>query len=160
MAGNQIESEIDIAQHPWDSLFQIAVEIEQGGIDFYAQIADQSDDPRIKNEIHFLRDEEVKHKAFFEAQLEAAGHTGELTPVLRNWLEAAFSKPIRAILTSQAADTNRKALQLGVKLEQKTIDLYKELKGRIPDDSAKRDLDRIISEEEKHKKKLTLLLAY
>ena len=46
--------------------YRVAVLIEQGGYDFYAQIGDRSESPRVKNEVVFLRDEEARHKAFFQ----------------------------------------------------------------------------------------------
>lgn len=55
MNDRQYESKTDFTKHSFENLFRIAVEVEQGGIDFYNAIAQRSKDQRVINELDFLR---------------------------------------------------------------------------------------------------------
>jgi rubrerythrin len=155
-------SNLNFGDHSVEDMYQIAVHIEQGGYDFYSQIAERSENPRVKNEVIFLRNEEAKHKAFFHKQLSSRGvaASAELSGELKSWLDREFVNPMNQVLQSRDITRNEEALQLGVRLEQKTIDLYETLKAQISEVSVQEDLQAIIDEEHSHKKKLNLLLAY
>jgi rubrerythrin len=148
--------------HGIEDMYQLAVHIEQGSYDFYSQIIERSENPQVKNELISLRDEELKHKAFFQGQLEsrATEVSGELSAKSRSWLDQEFAKPMEQVLSTRELSKNQQALQLGVRLEQKTIDLYEEMKAKSTEAGVLQDLQDIIDEEYKHKRKLNLLLAY
>jgi rubrerythrin len=155
-------SELDFGDQSVEDMYLVAVHIEQGGYNFYSQIIERSENPRIKNEVIFLRDEEAKHKAFFQNQLSSRGlaASAELREELKSWLDREFVKPVKQVLNSRDITKNEDALQLGVRLEWKTIELYETLKAQISEMSAREDLQAIIDEEYRHKEKLNLLLAH
>ncbi|MEE9306688.1 MAG: ferritin family protein [Spirochaetia bacterium] len=155
-------SELGIGDHSLEDMYQVAVHIEQGGYDFYSQIIERSENPQVKNEVITLREEEAKHKIFFQEQLKSRGlvASAELSGELRSWLDREFVKPMEQVLSNRDLTKNQQALQLGVRLEQKTIDLYESLKAQSSEMRVLEDLQAIIDEEYKHKRKLNLLLAY
>lgn len=155
-------SELGLGDHSVEDMYEVAVHIEQGGYDFYSQIIEGSDNPQVKNEVSSLRDDEAKHKAFFQEQLKDRGlaASAELSEELKRWLDREFVKPMEDVLKNRDLTNNPQALQLGVRLEQKTIDLYESLKAQSSEAEILEDLQAIIDEEYKHKRKLNLLLAY
>ncbi|UCF97794.1 MAG: ferritin family protein [Spirochaetaceae bacterium] len=155
-------SDLGLGDHSDVDMYQIAVHIEQGGYDFYSQIIERSENPQVKNEVISLRDDEAKHKAFFQERLKLRGieALAELSGKLRSWLDQEFVKPMEKVLSSRELGKNKQALQLGVRLEQKTIDLYERIKAQSSDAGVLQDLQAIIDEEYKHKRKLNVLLAY
>jgi rubrerythrin len=155
-------SELNFSDHSVEDMYRLAVHIEQGGYDFYSRISESSENPRVKNEVIFLRDEEAKHKNFFQKQLKSRGQSaaGKLGGELGNWLDQEFVKPMEEVWQGKNVTKNEEALQLGVRLEQTTIDLYTKLLAQSSEESVQKDLQAIIDEEYKHKQKLNLLLAF
>jgi rubrerythrin len=152
----------NLRNHELEDIFQIAVAIEQGGYDFYSRVIDASDNPRVKNRLKYLRDEEVRHKEFFSEQLKKRGVSTDhkISQKLQKILEEEFLKPIEKLYASKKITKNDEVLKFGVDLEQKTIDLYISIKENQNDSALIRSLDQIIEEEKKHKRKLNIILAY
>ena len=157
----------DLSKFAIEDVFQMAVAVEQGGYDFYQKIIDQTDNPRVKNEMKYLRDEEAKHKAFFEKNLEAKqgssvskGPSKKMSTAVKSLLEKEFLAPMEEMYRSKKIAKNDEALRFGMRLEQKTIDLYEGLKKTQSDPAFLADLGTIIEEEKKHKATLNLILAY
>jgi rubrerythrin len=152
----------NLKNHEFEDIFQIAVDIEQGGYDFYSRVVDASDDPRVRNELKYLRDEEAKHKEFFSKQLKKRGVSPDhkIDQKLQRILEEEFLKPIEGLYASKKITKSDEVLKFGVDLEQKTIDLYSSIKENQIDSALIRSLDQIIEEEKKHKRKLNIILAY
>jgi rubrerythrin len=143
-----------------DDLFEMAAVIEQGGYDFYAQLRSRAASPRVQNELAFLRDEEAVHKDFFLRQLRARGRSprGTISSGLQKILDEVFIQPLQELF-SKGMDDNYTTLGFGLALEQKSIDFYNEMRS-VVEESQKVDLDRIIAEEEEHKKRLGLMRSY
>jgi rubrerythrin len=134
---------------------------EDIGFDFYNRIIEGSDNQRVKNEMAFLRDEEARHKAFFQKQLAGKGSTEKkISPELQKLLDAEFLKPMDELYRTKRIGSNAEALRFGMDIEQKTVDFYTALKEKQNDPAFGKDLDVIIDEERKHKQKLNLILAY
>jgi rubrerythrin len=152
---------MDLGQQGIEELFQFAVTIEQGGYDFYQRLIQASDDKRVQNELKFLRDEEAQHKAFFLGELKKKGRSEvRLNPDLSLVLETEFIKPLDEFYQAKRISNNQEALRFGIAVEQKTIDFYADLRRQSADPSFLKDLDVIIAEEQKHKQKLNIILAY
>jgi rubrerythrin len=152
---------MDLGTQSIEELFQFAATIEQGGYDFYARLIQASDNKRVQNELKFLRDEEAQHKAFFLGELMKKGKTEvRLNPGLNMVLETEFIKPLDEFYKANKIGNNQEALRFGVSVEQKTIDFYTALRRQSADPSFLKDLDLIIGEEQKHKQKLNIILAY
>jgi rubrerythrin len=151
----------DLSKFAIEDVFQMAVAVEQGGYDFYQKIIDQSDNPRVKNEMKYLRDEEAKHKAFFQKNLEAKQSSSKkMGAAVKSLLEKEFLAPMEEMYRSKKIAKNDEALRFGMQLEQKTIDLYEGMKKTQSDPSFLADLGTVIEEEKKHKATLNLILAY
>jgi rubrerythrin len=151
----------DLSKFAIEDVFQMAMAVEQGGYDFYQKIIDQTDNPRVKNEMKYLRDEEAKHKAFFEKNLKAKqGSSKKMGTDVKSLLEKEFLAPMEEMYRSKKIAKNDEALRFGIKLEQKTIDLYEGIKKTQGDPAFLADLGTVIEEEKKHKATLNLVLAY
>jgi rubrerythrin len=151
----------DLSKYQPEDIYRMAITVEQGGFDYYNKIIESTDNKRVKNEMAFLRDEEARHKAFFQKQLAGKG-SGEkkITAELQKLLEAEFLKPMDEMYKSKKIGSNADALRFGMDIEQKTVDFYTALKQKQNDPEFGKDLDVIIDEERKHKQKLNIILAY
>ena len=152
---------MDLSKFPIEEAYRFAVEVEQGGYDFYGRLIEASDKPRVRNELKFLRDEEAQHKAFFQGELRKKGR-GEaaLSPGLAGVLQEEFVRPMDDFYRSAKITKTAEALRFGMAVEQKTIDFYGDLRRQSKDPAFLKDLDAIIAEEKKHKQKLNIILAY
>jgi rubrerythrin len=152
----------NLAKFALDDLFRLAVTIEQGGYDFYSHIMDDVRNPRIKNEIRFLRDEEAKHRIFFQEQLNKRGKpaAGAFSAELNAILEKEFLTPMEEIYRTKNSENNQDALRFGIELEQKSIDFYTAMRQGQTNVDLLADLDIIILEERAHKRKLSILTSY
>jgi rubrerythrin len=152
---------MDVSKFQIEELFQFAATIEQGGYDFYGRLIQASDNKRVQNELKYLRDEEAQHKAFFLGELKKKGKAEvKLNPDLNVVLEAEFIKPLDEFYKAKKISNNQEALRFGISVEQKTIDFYTDLLKQSTDPAFQKDLDTVIEEEKKHKRKLNLILAY
>ena len=144
-----------------EDLFEMASVVEQGGYDFYERLRARSASPKVQKELEFLRDEEAAHKDFFLHQLSARGRSpgGTIAPGLQEILEEAFLRPLQKMFSSAGIKDNFRTLGFGLELEKKSIDFYKEMRLAV-EDSQKADIDRIIAEEEEHRKKLAVLRSF
>jgi rubrerythrin len=151
----------ELAAYPIEDLFEMAAIVEQGGFDFYARLIARATDPRVKNELKVLRDEEGVHKAWFLDQLRSRGGAprGSVTPRLQAMLDSEFLEPLDSIFRSGDVSDTDKTISFGSALEQKSIDFYTALEG-----SGGRaqgvNLRKIIAQEEDHKRKLEVIRAF
>jgi rubrerythrin len=152
---------MDLSKFPIEEVYRFAVDIEQGGFDFYEKLIQASDNTRVKNELKFLRDEEARHKAFFQGELAKKGRAeAALGPGLAGLLQEEFIRPMEEFYRSAKVSSTSEALRFGIALEQKTIDFYGELRKQSKDRAFLKDLDEIVAEEKRHKRKLNIILAY
>jgi rubrerythrin len=152
---------MDLSKFPIEEVYQFAVTIEQGGFDFYGKLIEASGNPRVKNELKFLRDEEAQHKAFFQGELrKKGGGQTVLNPGLAGILEKEFIQPMEEFYRAGKISRSEEALRFGMTVEQKTIDFYGEIAKQSRDPAFLKDLDAVIAEEKKHKQKLNIILAY
>jgi rubrerythrin len=142
-------------------VFEMAAIVEQGGYDFYDRLQARAANQRVKKELEFLRDEEAAHKTFFLEQLRLLGRTprGTVGPELQAILDREFIQPLQGLFSSSDVDDNFKTLGFGMTLEQKSIDLYAKMKTAVSDEQ-KTGLERIIAEEEGHRRRLQLMRAH
>jgi rubrerythrin len=144
-----------------EDLLEMAAIVAQSGFDFYARLSARADELRVKNELKFLRDEEALHKAFFLEQLRERGGAprGEVAPALKEKLDREFIGPMDRMFASSDIKDNDKTLRFGEDLEQKSIDLYGGMRKALGE-SQQAALDRIISQEREHCRKLGLIRSY
>jgi len=156
-----MDSSWSLGEYAIEELFEMAAIVEQGGFDFYARLIARISKPQVKNELKFLRDEEATHKSFFLEQLRKAGLTpkGTVGPGLRALLDREFLEPLEKVYASRDVADTDKTLAFGVALEQKTIGFYTALRSGNAASEQLADIDRIIAEEENHKKRLGIIRA-
>ena len=144
-----------------EDLLEMAAIVEQSGFDFYARLSARADELRVKNELKFLRDEEGLHKAFFLEQLRKLGAAprGGVDSSLQEVLQREFIGPMDRIFASADIKDNDKTLKFGEDLEQKSIDFYSRMRPALGR-SQQAALDRIIAQEEEHRRKLALIRNY
>jgi rubrerythrin len=152
---------MDLSKFKIEEVYQLAVNIEQGGFEFYEKLIQASPNTRVANELRFLRDEEAQHKAFFQGELRKKGKGDiELGPAVAGVLQEEFLKPMDDFYRSGKITKIDEALRFGMAVEQKTIDFYADLRKQSRDAAFLKDLEAIVEEEKKHKQKLNIILAY
>jgi len=151
----------ELAAYQLDDLFEMAAIVEQAGFDFYARLIARATSARVKIELKFLRDEEAVHKAWFLSQLRSRGAAprGSVTPALQELLDLEFLEPLERVFKTGDVSDSEKTLRFGTALEQKSIDFYTALEGSLGD-AQREALEKIIKEEEDHKRKLTVIRSF
>ena len=154
--------EWNLADFQVEDLLSMAVIMEQKGYDFYSAVIEKSPERRVKNEIRFLREEEARHKALFQDMLKKKGKStsGKVSAALDVVLQREVIHPLEELLASKKIESNSDALSFGAAMEQKSIDFYKGLAALPGAATLGADLAAIITEEEGHKHKITVMLAY
>ncbi len=144
-----------------EELLEMAAVVEQSGFDFYARLSARADELRVKNELKFLRDEEALHKAFFLEQLRGLGGapSGHVDSALQEILRREFIEPMDRMFASSDIRDNDKTLAFGEQLEKKAIDFYGRMRPALAA-AQQAQLDRIIAQEEEHRRKLGLIRSY
>jgi rubrerythrin len=152
----------NLAEFKVEDLLQMAVIIEQKGYDFYSAVIEKSPERRVKNEIRFLREEEVRHKSLFQEMLKKKGKSasGKVSAALDVLLRREFTNPLEELISSKKIESNEEALKFGVSMEQKIVDFYavlKDLPGAAP---IAADLATVSAEDQAHVSKLNAMLSY
>jgi rubrerythrin len=144
-----------------DDLFEAAVAIEQGGIDFYERLRIGQADSRVKKEFEFLRDEEGRHKELFLSFLRArpAGARGDPPTRLHALVQQEFFDPLHKLFLSSKIETNLETIVFGQELEKKSVSFYTTLLP-IVDKNKRADVERILAEEQRHLEQLRVMRAY
>jgi len=142
-----------------NDLYKIAVAIEEQGYTFYNDIIEAADEVRVKNEVKYLRDEEVKHKNFFMKQIKNGG-SGLDAEEVNKLIQTEIIEPSEEYYMGGKIKQANDALRFGAVLEQRSIDFYEKLKAKEQDENILVTIDSIIEEEKKHMKKIYLILSY
>jgi rubrerythrin len=139
--------------------YKIAVVLEDEGFKFYDKIIEAADEVRVKNEIKYLRDEEAKHKAFFQKRVTESGSAME-DAKLQDFIQKEFIGPTSEQFDGDKIKSATAALRFGQTLEKKSIEFYNGIKEKESNAEIIADLDEIIKEEQSHLRKLVVILAY
>ena len=141
--------------------YKIACKIEKDGMDFYKDLRDRSGDEKIKEAMEFLLKEERGHLKLFEELLSEIEREREDTSEeddLLDSLDYGVFQPYKNIEGLEAAvNEPKKALKLGIIIEEKSIKFYEACKGRLTSSKAIQKVTDIIREERGHKQKLEAL---
>ncbi|MBN1794360.1 MAG: ferritin family protein [Candidatus Omnitrophica bacterium] len=142
--------------------YTIACRIEEEGIRFYGKLLEAVADPQAKGVIEHLIREERRHLAFFTeclSVLEEGGDEGFEEDTLLKNIDFGIFQPYEAMGDlGQIVDNLKKALRLGIAVENKSIQLYETCQGRISDPATREELKRIACEEAKHAAALEKIL--
>lgn len=140
-------------------VLDMAAQIERNGEKVYRQALARTDDPELVEMLAWMADEEARHAAHFEDQrirlvgdednilLEELGRL-----MLANIVgERGFS--LEDVDFSRIAEVNQ-LLQVMIEFEQDTLEFYRLFRSLIASESERRELSRIIADEEEHIDKL------
>lgn len=135
----------------------IARKLEREGINFYKEILETVEDPKVKEVLIYLLDEEMEHLKLFEKMLEredpeSLDDDGE--GVLDVVGGGVFALPKSEAL---AADLD-KAIQLGINIEKRSLAFYLEIVKHTKSEEGKNALKKIIGEEKNHWEELKRLI--
>lgn len=142
--------------------YVIACKIEEDGIHFYRKLREAEKSAKIIEAIDFLIKEEVRHLKLFNARLfelrEASDKDYDENDLLTSIDYGIFkvcdnAKGLEEVLTNE-----KRALSLGIIIENKSVEYYMILFKNISKPQAKKEISAIIEEEKKHKELLERLL--
>ena len=142
--------------------YRIAERLEQDGILFYGKLAEQVKAPEVKETLEFLAAAETEHLNFFQdclVRLREAGRDDSEDDDMAQSLDAGIftSYQDAANLAGILTDI-KKALKLGILVEDKSIKFYRLCRENISESRVMAALQNIIEEEQRHKQLLESLL--
>ena len=149
--------EIQIYDFNAKEAFKVAIKLESEGISFYKKILDIAKDPKVKEVLSYLLEEENDHLQLFEKMMEredpeALDDSGE--DILDIVDTDVFNLPKDVPL----ADDLDKALQLGINIEKRSLAFYLEIMKHTKSEEGSNALKKIIDEERKHWDELKRLI--
>ncbi len=137
--------------------FKIARKLEREGISFYKKLTETVKDPKVKEVLKYLLDEEEEHLQLFEKMVEGEDPDGlddsgeDVTDIVET---GVFVMPDDKELT---ADMD-KALELGITIERKSLAFYLEVLKHTESEEGKNALKKVIGEEKRHWEELKRLV--
>ena len=145
-------------------LINIAIGIERRGIVFYDIMAKSTKDATARNIFQHLADMERQHTQIFQSMLgEAAkyqvpeSYAGEYAAYLQALVDSAvFTDDMVTSEMATKADSDIKAIELGISAEKDSILFYYEMRDIMPQ-RAQPTVDKIIAEEKSHLRELSEL---
>ncbi len=143
-------------------LINIAIDIERRGIMFYDIMAKSTDNEDARAVFEGLAEMEREHIKVFEDMLGEAdtqqsqeGMSREYSDYLQALLdEAVFTDDMITSEMATQADSDIKALELGISAEKDSILFYYEMRDSLPRHAAPM-INRIITEEKSHLQQLS-----
>jgi rubrerythrin len=142
--------------------YKIACKIEEDGIYFYKKLIGKVSSAKVKESLSFLLKEEQKHlnlleESLFEAN-EKSGDEFEGDDIL-NSIDYGVFCPYESIAElEKILDEPKKALKLGVIIEEKSIKFYEACRDKVADNNVRDKISEIIGEEKMHKQILEEML--
>lgn len=134
---------------------KMAVRIEGDGVAFYETLAGRIPDAATRESILSLARQERDHLEFFRGVLEKLRETKE-DPFeeddLASVLDYGIFAPYQDL--ADAVKSPRKALTLGILVEERAVQFYEACRDRVASGDTKQTLDRIIAEEQSHARRL------
>lgn len=143
--------------------YRIAEKVEMDGIGLYKRLAEKSDLHRVRETLELLLDQERDHLEFFSGQrdrlMKEKDYAAEENDLLSG-IDYGIFQPYQSLGDLDKVITSpRKALRLGLIIEEKSINFYEACKRHVPSEATKREIGAIIEEERQHKKLLEDMLA-
>lgn len=144
----------------------LALSIDEEKSEYFGSLADKTDNPRIRNELAFLKNEERNNSDYFARRIEEMENrnedSGSCDPEgkLRKWVEEEIIEPFQEARETSNISSSLDALRIGAALQKKTIDFYNELMLSEQMESEKEEVARILAGEQDKLKKLNLIMSY
>lgn len=139
------------------SLIDVAIGVERRGIAFYDTVARSTQNEGARDVFRRLSEMERQHIAIFEKMLSEPYNIADYNATFRTLIEnSVFSGEQLTSQTALDANTDIKALELGIAAEKDSILLYFEMRDLLPT-SARGQINLIITEEKRHLSELSNL---
>jgi rubrerythrin len=142
-------------------IVDLAVKIEENGLNFYRSFADTLDSEKAKNVFNLLADEESKHRETFSKMLQSVekfepptSYPDEYFAYLQAYADSVIFTPDDLKRKVESISSSRDAIEFGIRRELDSILYYQEMKSFVPE-SQKETVDKIIAEERNHFLKLS-----
>jgi len=138
-----------------DEIFEIALQMEKNGVEFYRKAAAESADPKIRELLTDLAEMELEHqKTFTKLRNERVESNESARFYDPNGEAALFLKAMadtRAFFEREIDLTSpREILKEAIQAEKDSIALYLGMKEIVPNLAEKTQMDSIIDEEKSH----------
>jgi len=138
-------------------IYDLGIRIEKNGEKFYRDAMKQAWSAPIVDMLKRLAEEEVKHVDFFEKRVDALKQKRE-NPLLDE-MGASMLKDILGNQTFSLKDTDVSTINnvndlvaIAIEFEKDTILFYEMIGSFMTEEEARRELEEIIEEEERHVK--------
>lgn len=142
--------------------YKIACKIEEDGVHFYKKLLEKSVDKKVKDAVSFMLKEEEDHLKYFTESLfskeEKEEESFEGDDLLSSMDYGIFQPYQNLDELERIIKDPQKALKLGILIENNSIRFYETCREEVKDSRAKKELENIIEEENKHKKILQDML--
>lgn len=141
----------------------IAVQIEKNGEETYRTASNEVEDPKLKELLNWMADEEQRHAQWFSSFRSNKILTKEqleLEKVGRSLLQEMIKGNTFLLNPDKLKNSTsiKDVLTQATAFEEDTILFYEFLKGFLDDNEAIEQLEKIIEEERNHKEQLKSLL--
>ena len=137
-------------------IVKTAIKMEKDGIDFYKKAADKSSHPFGKKMfLSFMKDEERHLNVFKEilADLDFSGFEKYFDKTPREEIKTVFDQMRDDVKKKITASSDElEVLQIGIKMEEESINFYQNWLKEISSDKEKKLLERLVLEEKEHYK--------
>ncbi len=145
-------------------VLDMAVQIERQGVTFYESCLKTELPSKVKQVFQFLLDQEHQHiQTFREMRQDLSDHelpesyAGETESYMQSFVkDEVFKSPNEAAEKAAGITDASEAIEYGLKIENRSIDFYQNIKGVVPK-SEREAIDGVIFQEEAHKKRLESL---
>jgi rubrerythrin len=130
------------------NMFDIAIGMEIEGASFYQQLAENAGHEGLTRIFTLLRDDEKRHKEFFEGMKAKA-----VVNVDASFVESSEVEELVESLNDEnfsQLQNQKEAYENALNVELKSIQFYTEQRAKLTDDEEKKVLDIIIKEERRH----------
>lgn len=143
-------------------IVNIAVQIERNGEKSYREAGEHVTDPRVKEMLLWMAEEEEKHRKWFESfkdDTEVPPEHEELEAMGRSLLQDMIANETFSLDQDRlnSTETLNELFTQSRAFEDDTILFYEFLKGLIDDPVAQSKMDTIIAEERAHSERLEQL---
>lgn len=138
-------------------IFDMAVRIENQGMDFYRACAGSASNSDVRKVFEYLADQESKHIEIFSGMKEGhedyrlpESYPGEMYSYIGSFVkDRVFEERKKGIKTGAETEDPFKAVDTGLEFEKRSILFYSGIKQTVRE-SEKEVIEKIIAEEHRH----------
>jgi rubrerythrin len=140
-----------------DEIFEIALEFERQGVQFYTKASEMFEDPEIRSMLASLAAMEAEHEQVFSSmRARLVGHEGysqvfDPDGTASSYLRAITGGEVFDVGTALiGSETLADILKMGIEAEKNSVVFYTGLKSVVPENLGRDKVEKIIEEEMNH----------